>query len=61
MAIAYIVSCYPGLLHGDGWNIWMIAETDQGWSDWHPVSYIFLIRSLLKYGIIHLLWYAFKR
>ena len=48
MAIAYIVSCYPGLLHGDGWNIWMIAETDQGWSDWHPVSYIFLIRCLLK-------------
>lgn len=48
MAIAYIVSCYPGLLHGDGWNIWMIAETDRGWSDWHPVSYIFLIRCLLK-------------
>ena len=48
ISVAYVVSCYPGLLHGNGWNIWMIAETDQGWSDWHPVSYIFLIRCLLK-------------
>ncbi len=48
VSILYIVSCFPGLLHGDGWNIWRMATTGWGWSDWHPIGYTYFCRICSK-------------
>ncbi len=44
VSLLYVVSCYPGLLHGDGWHIWRMAIGEEWLSDWHPVGYTFFCR-----------------
>lgn len=41
VSVLFIASCYPGLLHGDGWNVWQRVIGNERWYDWHPIGYIF--------------------
>lgn len=43
VSVAFLLSAYPAIFHDDGVFMWSQAIGREGWTDWHPVTYIFLL------------------